>query len=163
MFAIRLTPSPHRTQAQCSNARLTAGPSTPANIRPFKRHIADKVHSNLQLRNHPPQVQIEPAGPPTEGTLPDTCAHSLTRLGVASAMAIADLEISLPHVLVGDDVIITGKKHKMQIFQEYKDEFGAAHPKSIITQKKVSTLMNPTLYAAPACCRQSRNTIESKN
>ena len=88
------------------------------------------------MRKHPPPVQIAGAGPRTEVTPLDTQAPRLTRLGVASAMAIADLDVSQPAVLVGDDVIITGKKHKMAILQEYEDEFGSNHPKQIITRKK---------------------------
>ena len=88
------------------------------------------------MRKHPPPVQIAGAVPRTEVTPHDTRAPRLTRLGVASAMAIADLDVSQPAVLVGDDVIITGKKHKMTILQEYEDEFGSNHPKPIITRKK---------------------------
>ena len=95
------------------------------------------------MRKHPPPVQIEEAVPPTEDTPLDTRAPLLTRLGVTLVMAIADLDVSQPAVLVGDNVIITGKKHKMQILQEYEDEFGANHPKPIITQKKGKHSLKP--------------------
>jgi hypothetical protein len=55
---------------------------------------------------------------------------------VASALAKSDLCLSLPSELVDDDVIVKGKKHKMQILQEYEAEFGANYPNSIITKKK---------------------------
>ena len=109
----------------------------------FERQIADKVHANLVVRKHQPPAPIAVAGQPTVGAPIETLAPSQTRLGVASAQAISDLGISLPAVLVGNDVIITGKKHKQQILQEYEDEFGSACPKSIITRKKVKHSHEP--------------------
>ena len=57
-----------------------------------------------------------------------TPAPSL-RVRVASALAKKDLGLSLPSELVDNDVIITGTKHKMQILQDYEEEFGADFPK----------------------------------
>ena len=58
------------------------------------------------------------------------------RVRVASALVKSDLGLSHPSELVGDDVIIKGTKHKMQILQDYEAEFGANYPKSIITRRK---------------------------
>ena len=44
--------------------------------------------------------------------------------------------ISLPSDLIDDDVIVTGKKHKMQILSEYEATYGADFPHPIITKKK---------------------------
>ena len=79
---------------------------------------------------------------PTAAACPLTKRSMLTkpapllRVRVASALAKEGLGLSLPSELVDDDVIITGKKHKMQILQEYEAEFGANYPNSIITKKK---------------------------
>jgi hypothetical protein len=51
-------------------------------------------------------------------------------------LAKADTHLSLPSELVDDDVIVKGKKHKMQILTEYEDKYGADYPNPIITKKK---------------------------
>ena len=56
---------------------------------------------------------------------------------VASELAKADTGLSLPSELVDNDVIVKGKKHKMQILTEYEDKYGADFPNPIITKKKV--------------------------
>ena len=58
------------------------------------------------------------------------------KVRVASALAKEGVALPLPTELVDDDVTITGKKHKMQILQEYEAEFGANYPNSMITKKK---------------------------
>jgi hypothetical protein len=101
----------------------------------FEQHIADKVHTDLVLRkNQPPAPNLADC-PLIESKSITTLAPSL-RVRVTSALAKTDLGLSLPSELVDNDVIVTGKKHKMQILQEYEAEFGADYPKSIITRRK---------------------------
>jgi len=73
---------------------------------------------------------------------------------VASALANTDLGLTLPSELVDDNIIITGKKHKMQILQEYKAEFGAAYPKSVITRRKGKHSYEPDIVH-PTCMSPS--------
>jgi hypothetical protein len=101
----------------------------------FEQQIAVKIHSNLVLRKSLP-LATGAAASPTKGSIKETAQPPLLRVRVASALAKTDLGLSLPSALVDDDVIVTGKKHKTQILQEYEEEFGAAYPKSIITRRK---------------------------
>ena len=71
---------------------------------------------------------------------------------VASELAKADIDLSLPSELVNDDVIVIGKKHKMQILTEYEASYGADFP-------KVSILVKRILCTTLAYCPPSRNTI----
>jgi hypothetical protein len=113
-----------------------------------------KIHRNLVLRKSQPPATGEAATPPTEGSTV-TAQATLLRVKVASALAITDLDLTLPSALVDDDVIVKGKKQKMQILQDYEDKFGAEYPHSITTKKKgkhscerditLSTRMKPSI------------------
>jgi hypothetical protein len=101
----------------------------------FEQQIAVKIHSNLVLRNnHPPETGAADS-PPTKSNTATKQATSL-RVKVASALAIEDLDLTLPSALVDDDVIVKGKEQKRQILQDYEDKFGTEYPHSITTKKK---------------------------
>ena len=101
----------------------------------FEQQIALKIHSNLVLKRYqPPDTSAVPS-PPTERSTATTKAPSL-RVRVASELVKADIGLSLPSELVNDNVIVKGKKHKLQILQEYEAKFGADYPHSIISKKK---------------------------
>ena len=51
-------------------------------------------------------------------------AASSLKVKAALALAKTDINLSLPAELVNDDVIVTGKIHKILILHEYKREFG---------------------------------------
>jgi hypothetical protein len=109
-------------------------PPKPAYICTFEQKITNKVHKDLVLRKQPPTPDAA-ACPSTQCSTLTTLVPPLTAR-VASALAKTNLGLSLPSEMVDDDVIITGKKHKLQILQDYEATFGAGHPKSIITRKK---------------------------
>ena len=84
----------------------------------FEQQIALKIHSNLVLKKyqHP---EPSAAGPtPTERSTATTKAP-LLRVRVASELVKADIGLSLPSELVDNNVIVKGKKHKLQILEEY--------------------------------------------
>ena len=85
----------------------------------FEQQIAHKIHSNLVLKKYQPTDKSTAANPQTKRSTAPTTAP-LLRVRVASVLAKADIDLSLPSELVDDDVIVTGKKHKMQILKEYK-------------------------------------------
>jgi len=101
----------------------------------FEQQIAHKIHSNLVLKKYQPPDKSAAASPPTERSTAATTAPSL-RVRVASELAKADIDLSLPSELVNNDVILKGKKHKMQILTEYEATYGAEFPNPIITKKK---------------------------
>ena len=101
----------------------------------FEHQIALKLHCNLVLKQYQPPAPSAAACPPRERSTVTTKAHSL-RVRIASELAKTDIGLSLPSELVDDDVIVTGKKHKMQILKEYEAIYGADFPNLIITKKK---------------------------
>jgi hypothetical protein len=87
------------------------------------------------VKRYQPPDKITAAIPPTSRTTAPATAPSL-RVRVASELAKTDIDLSLPSELVDDDVIVKGKKHKMQILTEYEDKYGKDFPGPIITKKK---------------------------
>ena len=73
---------------------------------------------------------------PTPKRSTATMTASLLRVRVASELAKADTNLSLPSELVDNNVIVKGKKHKMQILTEYEEKYGPDFPNPIITKKK---------------------------
>ena len=84
------------------------------------------------LKKYQPKEPSADTCQPTERSTVTTRAPSL-RVRVASELAKTDVGLSLPSELVDDDVIVTGKKHKMQILNEYEATYGAEFPHPIIT------------------------------
>ena len=100
----------------------------------FEQKISVKVHKKLFIKNKVPTFTMTECLASKCSTT--TASASSLKVKVASALAKMDLDLSIPSELVDDDVIVTGKKHKMLILQEYKAEFGCDTPKSIVTRKK---------------------------
>ena len=101
----------------------------------FEQQIALKIHSNLVLKKYQPPDPSAAAIPPTERSTA-TMKALLLRVRVALELAKADIGLSLPSELVDNNVIVKGKKHKMQILMEYEATYGADFPNPIITKKK---------------------------
>ena len=99
-------------------------PNEPKHTYLFEQQIAVKVHSNLVLRKSQLPAPSAADGPPTERSTATMRASSL-RVRVASELAKTDLSLTLPSELVDDDVIVKGKKHKLQILAEYEAKYGA--------------------------------------
>ena len=110
-------------------------PTEPEQTYSFEQQIALKIHSNLVLKKYQPKEPSAAACPPTERSTVTTKAPSL-RVRVASELAKTDVGLSLPSELVDTDVLVTGRKHKMQILNEYEATYGAEFPHPIITKKK---------------------------
>ena len=143
----------------CSGARCPTLPPTPAYIRSFEQQIVNKVHMDLVLQRGQPA--------PTAAACPFTEHSRLTKsapllkVRVASALAKEGLALSLPSELVDGYVIITGKNTRCKSSRNTKQSLELTTQTQSSQREKVSTLMNPKLYALLACCRPSRNTIES--
>jgi hypothetical protein len=118
----------------------------------FKEQIAIRVHNNLVLRKTPPAPNTATCSSSEHSTC--TKLAPLLRVKVASALTKTDLDLSLPFELVNDNVIVKGKAHKMQILQEFKAEFGADYPKSIITKRKGKHSYEPDIVT-PTCMSPS--------
>ena len=101
----------------------------------FEQQIAHKIHSNLVLKRCQPRDIARPTNPTPKRSAATTMAP-LLRVRVASELAKADTGLSLPSELVNDNVIVKGKKHKMQFLTEYEDKYGADFSNPIITKKK---------------------------
>ena len=102
----------------------------------LEQQIALKIHSNLVLKKYQPPEPSAAAPPPKEPRKATTKAP-LLRVRVASELAKADMGLSLPSELVDNNVIVKGKRHKMQILAEYYEAtYGADFPNPIITKKK---------------------------
>jgi hypothetical protein len=100
----------------------------------FEQKISDKVYKNLVFKNKVPTFTMTECSASKCSTT--TASASSLKVKVASALAKMDLDLSIPSELVDDDVIVTGKKHKMLFLQEYEAEFGGDTPKSTVTRKK---------------------------
>ena len=92
-------------------------PKEPEHTYLFEQQIAVKIHSNLVLKKYRPPAPSAAACPPTERSTVTTQAP-LLRVRAASEMAKTDLGLSLPSELVDDNVIVKGKKYKMQILHK---------------------------------------------
>ena len=122
------------------------------------QQIALKIHSNLVLKKYQPPEPSAAACPPTERNTVTTKAPSL-KVRVASELAKTGMGISLPSDLVDNDVIVTGKKHKMQILSEYEATYGADFPHPIITKKKGKQSCEQDIVHHTRMSPPSRNTI----
>ena len=148
---------------KCSDAAYQAPlPKEQGHTYSFEQKIAAKVHSDLVLRKSHPLRPIPSACPPTERSTPTARVPSL-RMSVASELAKTDLGLTLPSALVDNDVIVKGKKHKLDILTEYEDKYGANHPHSIITKTKGKLSCKPDIVNPTACRPPSRNTIGSRS
>ena len=93
----------------------------------------------------------------------DQAAASLLKVKVALALAKTAKDLYIPAELVDDYVIVTGMKHKILIFQEYKREFCSDNPDSIVTRKKVRNLITGSITPLLACRYLSKNVIRFRN
>ena len=149
LLAYNFFPPVSQPTKHCLGAnRPTIVPREPEQTYSFEQQIALIIHSNLVLKKYRPPEPSAAANPPTEHSTATTKAPSL-RVRVASELAKADIGLSLPSELVNDNVIVKGKKHKMQILTDYEATYGADFTHPIITKKKgkhscKQDIVNPT-------------------
>ena len=128
------TPPAHQATPHLAT-KPTCTPST------FEQKISDKVHKHLVTRTQIPTPAMASCTTIWRSTTTSSASISQLQVKLASDLAKRDLDIPILSEPVDDDIIVAGKKHKMQILQEYEEKFGGETRTSIITQKKVSTLM----------------------
>ncbi len=116
-------------------------------VETFDRNVSNKIHKNLVNRLHSSKDKtgvLQARLRMSDRTIPIRPLLTNDKI-VAKMNAKTDsstkVTVAIPQEVNDDAMIISGTKEKRRILEAYETKFGTGYPVSIVTRKKVSTLV----------------------